>query len=309
MVPFVWTGTLSTLEEYSNQKDATLTFGLYATARQIFWGLGLAFALWVVWEFPLHYIYIPVMIFPLLSILVTKNVKEKKTQPFFAALKAVFVEDRVVRSTFREVREFSRELGCAYLLNFLTYTIYMIGMTYLPLYAISNGYTIVQSGGLVLVMSIPFFASVLTAEIADHSERFRNIIIGLLVSTGAIAALGVWGSGGSAWHLYGWAFLFMAGFAIIEPSLSAIITMLTPKKESGVGSAVRDLTLYFAMMIFSPVLGVLTDRLGWERTFFACGGFFAVVMIVTVMIRTNFRKKDLLYRLHHPHGKHNPYVL
>lgn len=308
LVPMVWTGTLATLEQYSDERDATLTFGFYATVRQILWGLGLAVALWVVWKFPLHYIFIPVMICPLLSMLVTRKVREENTQPFFSALRSVIVEDRIFFRTIREMKLFATELRWAFFLVPLCYIVYMLGITYIPLYAESQGYNHVQVGLLVLLMSSPYFLSFLTAEIADHSERFRNIIVGLCISSVALFGMAVWG-GDSSWHLFGWGFMLMAGFAIIEPSLSAIITMLVPKNESGTSSSVMDSLIYGSIMLFSPVMGFLTDGFGWGKAFIVCSVFLAIVMVLTCAIRSHYKKQNLLYRLHHPHDAHNPFVL
>jgi len=308
LIPMVWTSTLATLEKYTDEKDTTLTFGLYASVRQLMWGCGLAVSLLVVWKFPLHYIYIPVMIFPLLSILVTRHVKEEGVQPFFAALKAVVVEDRVLVRMIRELRLFATELRWAFVLTLFTYIVYMIGMTYVPLYAMAQGYTHVQTGLLLLVMGSPFFVSFLTAEMADHSERFRNIIVGLIVSSIALGGLAQWGQG-TGWHLFACGFLLMAGFAIIEPSLSAIVTMLTPKKESGTSSAVMGCMVFLSVVVFSPVMGFLIDGYGWQKTFIVCALFCFCLALLTSAIRRQFKKKNLLYRLHHPHDAHNPYVL
>jgi MFS family permease len=308
LVPLVWTGTLSTLEEYSNERDTTLAFGLYATTRQVLWGAGLAISLWVVWQFPLHYIFIPVMIFPLVSILVTRKIQEKNTQSFFSALRSVIVQDRILLRTIRELKLFGTELRWAFLLVPLCYVIYMLGMTYIPLYAQSNGYNHVETGFLILIMTIPFAFSFLTAEIADHSERFRNIVIGALVASVALFGVAVWG-GNASWYLFGWAFLLMAGFAMIEPSLSAIISMLAPKRESGTSSEVIDLMTFGSVTLFSPLMGFLADGFGWERAFLAGSVFCLLLAILTFAIRLHFKKENLLYRLHNPHEKHNPFVL
>lgn len=303
----IWGATAATIRRESPKRDAGLAFGLYITARQLAFAAGLVLALLLVLELPIHYIFIPLMIFPLLSIIPTRNLPARKAQPMKTAIRDIFVKDKLIGRFIREMKGFNMEMWFMYLLYFLVYIVPVIAMAFLPLYAYDKGYSLVSVGLLVLVMNIPFVFSFISAEIADHSERLRNIIFGAALSAVALGLLSVFHST-STW-LFVLAFFLMAGYSIILPSLSSVITVLTPKKYTGTGSAMIDIALFSAAVVQAPLVGFIIDKLGWDNMFLIAGLFLGAIAIFTVCLQLFFKRRNMLYHINHPKSKHDPYII
>lgn len=308
LMPVVWTGTAATLRDYSDKKDAALTFGFFLTARQLLWILGIAASLYIVWKYPIHYVFIPVIIFPVLSILLSrKHLPTKHHEPFLLALKDLVFEDKIIVRFFKEMRGFNSEMWSSYFLTFLSVTIGLIGMAFIPLYAQEIGFSLSKIGVLVLVMNIPFLLSFVAAEIADRSERLRNIIIGFAISSISLGCMSLWHT--EEWAVWVFSFLMMAGYAIALPSIDSITTVLTPKKYTGTGSALNDLFTFLSVMIFSPVIGYLIDALNWQYLFYTWAVVIGGLMAYTAVLQYIFKKRNLLYHINHPDSKNDPYII
>ncbi|MFC1598333.1 MFS transporter [Patescibacteria group bacterium] len=303
----VWAGTSATLRDYADKKDAGLTFGFYVTARQLAWVIGLGIALLLVLRMPIHYIFIPVMIFPVASILLSRGQPEKHHQPLGSALKDIIFKDKLVGRYIKEMKGFNREMWVTYVLFFFAYSIPLLSLTFLPLYAVAQGYSLVKIGLLVLVMNIPFIFSFISAEIADHSERLRNVIVGFGLSAIAIGLLSILHDDG-LW-LFALGFVFMAGYSVILPSISSVITILTPKQYTGTGSATLDMTIFISAIIFSPVIGFIVDTFDWGTTFLIAALFFGVLAAATFILKVYFIKQNRVFHLNHPDSKNDPYII
>ncbi len=306
MAPFVWVSTMATLRDYSTKKDAALVSGFYITAYQLAGAIGLTAALWLVWQYPIHYIFIPVMIFPLLSMFLTRGLQSTHNEPLLQGLRNVVVHDKLVMRWWNDVRHFSGELRWVYVLLLITTIIPVIALTFLPLFAQSLGFSIVEIGVLLLAMSIPFFLSFIFAEFSDRFGRLRNVIIGLAVS--AIAALCMVLFDEHGWQLYAFAILFITGYAILVPSLSGLVTVLAQKKNTGAASATTDLVISIGAMLFAPIAGEMIDWLGWDGLFVVAAIALLFIMILVVLLQTVFKKKNIVYHSVHK-GKNEPYSI
>lgn len=307
LIPFVWTSAVATIRDYSTKKNASLAYGFYITASQLAFCFGLAIALWVVWKFPIHYIFIPVIFFPVISILFNRHQKDRHAEPLGQALKDIIFTDKLFFRFLHELKHFSRELWAMYGLLFLLAIINMIAITYVSLYAISRGFTFVETGVLLLVMTLPYFFSFLSAELADRTERIRNTVIGIAISTIALFcfAIGV----RSDWQIFASGFILVVGYAIALPSVGSMIDVMTPKKVNGRGAALTDMMFFMSVVCFAPIVGWLIDRGGWEYMFLSAACFFVIVLIWTLWLRYQFRKKNVAYHKQHPNAKNNPYII
>lgn len=289
MAPFVWVSASATLQDSSNEKQAALISGFYLTTRQIAFGVGLALALWLVWEFPIHYIFIPVMFFPLVSMLFTRGLPAKHHQPLRTALQDVVVKDKIVVRWFRELKESSAEMKWLYLLFFLTLTIQLMALVYVPLYMQERGMSIVQIGVVLLLMNVPFLLSFLFAELAERVGRLRIAALGVLCSSVGAALFAV--NHEQSWQLVSIAVLFMAGYAILIPPLSGLLAAITPKRETGETSATVDIVLSLAAVLFAPLIGYSIDTAGWQGTFVATAVFLGGVTLLTFYVHAVFLRR------------------
>ncbi len=307
MGALVWSGTSATLRDFADKKDSAITFGLYTTARQFTWIMGLGIALLVVTKLPIYYIFIPVMILAPLSIIFSRGRKAKHHQLVRKAVKALVIEDKILGRFFREIQTFNKEMWVIFFFFFTAAAIPIFATYFIPLFAIANGFSLFQIGVLVVVMNLPYLFSFIAAEVADHSERLRNLIIGLGISAIAVAALSFWNT--ASWHLYLLGFFFMTGYAILIPSVSGIATMLIPKKYNGTGTAMIDLLIFSAVVLLAPLFGLLIDAIGWEQTFIVVSGVLGVLMVLAYIVQMVFRRQNLMYTINHPDTNHEPYIL
>src|SRR5690606_2723538 len=138
--------------------------------------------------------------------------------------------------------------------------------TFIPLYGRYIGLSLSQIGIVVAVLMLPFAFSFAAAEIADRSERMRNVMIGLFISGLSIAALALV-EHHTMWTLLAFGMMSMVGYAIILPSLNAMITLLSPKKIQGSATAMTDMMVFCSIIVGSPIIGRMIDVFGWPSTF------------------------------------------
>jgi MFS family permease len=303
----IWAGTSATLRQYSSTKDAAMSIGLFLTSRQLAWAVGLGFGLWVVANFPIYYIFIPSMVMPLVSVAFGRGQKEDHHEPLGQALRDIIIKDKLVVRFFREMKSFNVEMWWAFGTFMLAYLPSMLATIYIPLYAESLGFSLVHIGLLVMVMNVPFILSIFSAEIADHSERIRNVVIGMLIAAVSMGALALWND--QMWHLFVAGFFLVAGYSIVAPSLSSIITVLTPKEYSGTSTAMLELVLQMTVVFFGPVVGLSIDALDWETTFLLIGVLFVLVALSSLVASRVFARRNRLYHINHPDSNHGPYVI
>lgn len=306
LLPLVWAGTSSIIRAHSDDTDAGLASGIFLTAQQVAWAGGLALALLLIERVPIHYIFIPVMIFPLVSILFQRR-EAGSFEPLHHATVDIIKRDKLILRFLRECRTFSLELWCTYGLMFFSYTLYVIAFIYLPLYAASLGFSLIEIGALVLALNTPFLLSVFAAEVADHLERLGNVVIGFSVSCIAFALLAFFHQ--HDWQLFVFGFLIVAGYSIINPSLNAIVSLLSPKKYAGTATAATFIVAYVSAVIFSPLIGGVIDASGWYRFFSMAAIVCGLFVIIAAGIRLLFLRRNVLYRVNHPDSKHDPYII
>jgi ACS family glucarate transporter-like MFS transporter len=70
------------------------------------------------------------------------------------------------------------------------------------------------------------------------------------------------------------ALLFMAGFALAPafPGNGRFVAAWFPTKERGTASAIFNSSQYFSLVLFAPLMGWITEKLGWQYVFWTMGG-------------------------------------
>lgn len=286
----IWPATIATIRDSSTGKNAALGLGLFFTFRQLAWAFGLFCSLFFIWHFPIYSIFIPTMITPLISILFSGKKEEKKGQGLKRAVHDLFVKDKIVLRFFTEMKQFNAQMWWAYITFMLLYVVYVVALIFIPLFAESIGFSMLHIGILVITMNIPFILSFFSAEIADHSGRMRLIIAGIFISSCGAFFLAFFHS--AAWHLFFGAIILVIGYSIATPSLSSIITLLTPKGYAGTGTSLLEFCLQLSMVITSPLLGFIIDRGGWKSGFASVGMLCAMVCCSSMLAFFFFRKKN-----------------
>lgn len=310
--PGIWTSTTAQLSTLAPRKEIGLTFGLYITLYSFTWMLGVLIASLFIDHVSVYMVFIPVSIFAMLSWLYTRNRKlhyqhMQPTQSLHADLHREVFQDKLFRRFFKDIKALNSEALLMYVLYFFCYPMISIGVTFLPLYAASKGFSFQQVGLLVFIVNAPFLLSFISAEISDRTERLRNIVIGLGISSAGFFGLFFWHD--ALWHLYLFAFLFMAGYAMIIPSLVSVITLLTPATYRGTSAALIDLMIFLSIMIFAPLIGFAVDLRGWSFLFATAGFVFASWMIITLITKRIFKRRNIQYHKKHPRVMYDQYIL
>ena len=306
-MPFVWTGTIATLEDHTTKKHAAMTFGMFVTGYRIAWMLGLTIAVVLVRFLPIYIVFVPVIIFPLLSALFNRRQPDANhKEPILSALKDIIVKDKIVVHFYWKMKQFSWEEWMVYAMYFVVASIQVMGLTFLPLYARYLGYSI-SAAGTVLLTNIPFLFSVLFAETADHKGRLRNVIMAFAISGITAFLLSLFSSSG--WLFVLIAVIFMVGHAMSIPALTAIISILTSKKSTGSSAAFLDIAAFGGAILFAPGIGLCVDIMGWRSTFILYAVFLLCMMFFVVYIQYLFKKRNILYHNNHPRSKREPYVI
>lgn len=304
----VWSTAGALMREIARPKEVNLTWGLYHASRNLAFVCGIAIALLIVSRLPIYYIFVPIIIFPPVSILFTKNIDSGvQKEPFASAVKDIIVKDKLIMRFLYDLKEMKKEIWFIYFMQFFHNAIYAVMYTFLPLFAVSLGYGIVGIGTLVLISHIPFLLSFVAAEIADSSERMMNIVIGFAISTTGFFLLSVWHSSGIA--LAVGLFVVMAGVALLAPSIAGMVTMLAPKKASGTSSVMMSYMMFGSSAVMSPVMGRLVDAYDWAQSFAILGSAFILVTMMVIAIRWYFHRQNMIYHINHPKSKKQPYIL
>lgn len=306
LIPFVWTGTSASLRMAVTKKNATLIYGLFITARQVAFALGLLLSLVVVDRFPIYTIYFPVIFFILLSIPLFPKDKQPR-EPLFRALREIVVRDKVFLKFFRTVRKFPSELWCVESLVLLVSVVEVVALLYIPLFALEQGFSILQVGLLLVVMNIPYLLSFIPAEIADHTERLRLFIIGTLVAAVALVSLVFWHE--EWWHIALAAAGLTIGQGIAVPAASAVAAVVTPKRNAGIASALLDSDTFIAFIVFAPLIGVLIDAMGWDKMLLVVAVLLILVAVLATVFRALFLRRNHMFHALHPKSNKNPYIV
>ncbi len=167
-------------------------------------------------------------------------------------------------------------------------------ITFLPLHASSQGLNVDQVGiifaaqALVnVLLRIPF------GHLSDRVDRGAMTAIGLLV---CVVALGLTGISNSVVGLVLSAGLLGGGMGISFTALSAMVVVVMPPKQRGLGMGLYNSCIYLGMMLSSAIMGGVI-RLTSFRTGFIVAG--AVTLLMTMVFILLYRNSCMRSNLEH----------
>lgn len=306
LIPTVWTTASATLRDYSHKRDAAVMYGLFESATHLLWILGLGMALLIVWQFPLHYIFLPMMILPLLSIALNVHPDEHHHQSLRKGVQKVFTKDKVVKHFFRTASKWRSEVLMMLALVGVGALVPLIGITFVPLYAAEQGFSVDRVGVLVLIANLSFLLSFFSGEISDRAGYVNNIVVGFFVSAMALFSLAF---ATTSMGIFASTFLFTAGYALFFPAIQAVITSLISKKHTGIASAAVHMCMLLSVAVASPIIGVLIDVLTWKTSFFIWATVFLFTSVVSLLVAHLLKKRKMLYDKTHQNDQYSPYLL
>jgi MFS transporter, ACS family, glucarate transporter len=102
--------------------------------------------------------------------------------------------------------------------------------------------------------------------------------------------VGLWTAGAAVAVLFALRFLLGLAEAPSFPGNSRIVSAWFPTAERGTASAIFNSAQYFALVLFSPLMGWITHAFGWKHVFFVMGA--VGVGLAAVLARSLHAPKD-----------------
>ena len=86
--------------------------------------------------------------------------------------------------------------------------------------------------------------------------------------------------------------LFLAGFALAPtfPGNGRFVAAWFPAAERGMASAIFNSSQYFCLVLFAPLMGTLTQKLGWQSVFWTMGALG--LLLTPVWFKTIYNPRD-----------------
>jgi EmrB/QacA subfamily drug resistance transporter len=101
-------------------------------------------------------------------------------------------------------------------------------------------------------------------RLADHGDRLRYYLAGLVIFTLGSLAAALSGSGG--WLVLS-RIIQGAGGALLSATSTAIVTAVFPPEERGRAVGINVMAVYLGLSVGPPLGGLLVDHLGWPWIF------------------------------------------
>lgn len=308
MAAILWASAEATLREQSDDDNSSLVFGLHATVHHTLFAIGMFAMLFFADIVPIQYTFLFVIIFSLVALsLMSKSLPARKSQPVGKAIHEVIVKDKLFVAVIKKIIHFPVEMWFMYLLHFCKIGLVAFINGFVILYLEERGASLAVMGGFVAASTLPFLVSFIAAELADRTERLMNIAIGFTIAGLAIGSLTIWNT--EIWHVYLVGMVGVFGAAVAGPSISGIVSVLTPKESSGEGTAMIDFVKMVSLAICASAIGLTIDGVGWYGTFAIISLICFALVILVMIMRVRYRHENKIYHINHPDSKKEPYIL
>jgi MFS family permease len=156
-------------------------------------------------------------------------------------------------------------------------------LTFLPLYALQQGYDPAQVGTLFAAQAIiNVVGRVPIGKIADRFDRRWLVAVGLICLGVALTALG---QVIQLNELLTCAVVLGVGMALTFTAIGALIAELVPAVQRGLAMGMYNSCIYLGMMFGSTVMGIALKTVGYPLGFAAagCSSLLALVLFIWMM--------------------------
>jgi MFS family permease len=161
-------------------------------------------------------------------------------------------------------------------------------LTFLPLYALSQGFDPAQVGLVFAAQAVTnVVGRVPIGRLADRYDRRRIVAGGLICLAVALAALGQMAG---LLQLIVCAVVMGVGMALTFTTIGAMIADQTPPLQRGLAMGMYNSCIYLGMMCGSTVMGIALKRIGYPLGFAAAG---AVNLVALALFFLMLREKRL----------------
>ncbi|MFA7308948.1 MAG: MFS transporter [Patescibacteria group bacterium] len=307
--PFNWTGTETVLGAYSKKHKTTELFGFYGSLVNIAWMVGLLIAaFFVVERYPLHFIFLPLMFFPIFSILIfnTKLPDNRHAESFSQGVSQWIRERRITSRFLSDLKVFNGEMWLMMGIAFLEKFIQVAITVFIPVVVLKENASLLQIGLLMALMHVSTLFSFIFAELSNRGVRLLVIVAGFALTFISCLTL-VFAS--QQYAIFLSALFAITGLVVAAPSILGIITKLTPKGHFGTVTALHTLVRRIGLFVAPIALGSLADHFSMQAVYWFVALCAGIVVCVTLFYRFAWIKKDRLYEIEHPNGHKVPYYL
>ena len=306
-VPFVWTASESYIRSRSTRKDASRAFGLFDSGRIIATLALLAFVLFIDY-IPVYFIFLPIIIFSLISTHLAKNLPNRRVRMSLEKLwRQMRKHHHFLKDVTRDIAHFNSEMHIAMTLTLFIKFVSALGALFIPLYAINHDLPLSKIGLLMALMSVPSILSFLFAELADRGEKIATIMSGIIVV--GLSALGLFVWQDKTWAIFSFSLIMMIGLTMIRPAVYGIVTNLSVKRYAGLNTALQNIMQRIGHSVAAVAIGLIANWRGIEFNFILLTVICLILIVTLTLLRLRWKLKNKLYHLNHPKGHHEPYSL
>ena len=167
-------------------------------------------------------------------------------------------------------------------------------LTFLPLYATSQGFDPAQVGMVFAAQAVTnVVGRVPIGRLADRFDRRRIVAAGLICLA---VALAVMGQSAGLLQLIVCAVVMGVGMALTFTTIGAMIADQTPPLQRGLAMGLYNSCIYLGMMGGSTVMGITLKRIGYPLGFAAAGGVNLVALALFFLMMREKRLQQAYSR-------------
>jgi MFS family permease len=283
--PGYWVPTEAFIRKNTNKKNNLKAFGWYSTISSLAVVIGAFIGAFLILFITPNQMYLLIIPCSLIALLIMLKIKEKnaKEETVKEGILEVIEKDGIVK---KEVKDFFK-LGrtglvlatLVFFSSFISYIIYFV----IPLISEEISINLTGLGLLYGAVQIPFIFCFLLAGLAGREGKMRIIQIGFLLMAIDLAILFL---GAGIINLFVVCCIALAFLiALVSPSISSIITDITPKKEMGEITGV-----YYAMSFLGgtagPIaFGIIGDLWGLKTIFIITAAIAFIIFLLAFAVR------------------------
>lgn len=307
-IPFVWTSSETYIRANSPESSSSTAFGLFDSGKIIFLLFAIA-ASFTIHLFPLHYIFLPVILSAFAGAAIAKNLPSRRRK--HVSIEKIYRQIKEHHNLFKEVGKdiltFNSEMYVAMGLALFIRIVGALGTLFVPLYALENNLPLKYVGLLMVLMHSPAVLSFLFATLADKGEKIATIMSGIGII--GLSALGLYLWQDQTWAIFSFSLIMMTGLTIMSPSVYGIISNLSDKRFDGMNTALQNIVSRVGFSLAAVGIGQLSAHFGVATNFVVLAMTSLALLIALTFLRLHWKLENKLWEKNHPKGMHAPYTI
>ncbi|HEC21010.1 MAG TPA: MFS transporter [Candidatus Peregrinibacteria bacterium] len=293
--PLVWLLTEAYLRESSSLRHSSPISSLFMFSWFFAWLLGALFSSELVRSFPIHYLFLIISIFSLISLLF--DLQLTKTSKKASPEKALISDDHFYGKMLQEMKKDDPRLPYVVTLKFFWEVIFWIALIFIPIFAFQY-FALYQVAFVVCATFLPFLFSPFLRKFTQKIDRFEVIVFGFIILA---VTLGLFAFIGDPRWIYILGLTLSLFLAATKPVIADFITTLTPEKRRKDILGLTFLIKRLGMILGVIVFGLIAEYFGIPRAMFVFGIITLVLGLGSIGLKEKYRKnlKTINQSKHH----------